>query len=77
MSMFKNFSKGQQVNGRYLGVEFTGTVRGLRRNERTGLDEIEIDFPAPMSGFRGRDWDVRSGLILTSIDEDEYLKVAA
>jgi len=74
--MLKNIKKGNAVVGRYLGVEFTGTVRGVRRNECTGLNEIEIDFPAPLSGFRGRDWDVRSGLILTGVDEGDYLKVA-
>lgn len=75
--MFKNIKKGSTVVGRYLGVEYTGTVRGVRRNDRTGLDEVEIDFPAPLSGFRGRDWDVRTGLILTGIDDGDYLQVAA
>jgi hypothetical protein len=75
--MFKHIKKGHAVIGRYLGVEYTGTVRGVRRNDRTGLDEVEIDFAAPISGFRGRDWDVRTGLILTGIDEGDYLKVAA
>jgi hypothetical protein len=75
--MFKNFSKGNKVNGRYLGVEFTGTVRSVRLNERTQNVELEIDFPSPLAGFRGRDWDVRTGLVLTGIDEGDYLKVAA
>lgn len=74
--MFENFKKGNAVIGRYLGVDFTGTVRSVRRNECIGLDEIEIDFPAPLSGFRGRDWDVRTGLILDGIDEGDCLKVA-
>lgn len=63
------FSKGQSVKGVYLGVEFTGTVRSVRMNEVIRQVEIEVDFPAPLSGFRGRDWDVRTGLILGVEDE--------
>jgi len=75
--MFQNLKKGDAVKGRYLGVEFTGTVRSNRLNERTQNIELEIDFPAPLSGFRGRDWDVRSGVILVDLAEGDYLKVAA
>lgn len=74
--MFKNFRKGQNVKGSYLGVQFTGTVRSVRMNEMTRDVELEIDFPAPLSGFRGRDWDVRTGLILGGMGEDDYVRAA-
>lgn len=75
--MFNQLRKGNQVEGRYLGVQYTGTVRSVRLNEGTRSTEVEIDFPASLSGFRGRDWDVRTGLILTGVGEDEYVRVAA
>lgn len=71
--MFKNFKKGNAVTGRYMGVEFTGTVLSVSLNELTGNDRIEIDFPAPLM-FRSGE---RSGLLLTNLGEDDYLKVAA
>ena len=71
----KQFSKGNQVTGRYMGVEFAGTVRSVRMRDVTGLVEIEIDFPAPIQ-FRHAE-DIRTGLILTNLGEDDYLKVAA
>lgn len=75
--MFYRLRKGDQVKGLYLGVEYSGTVRSVRLNERTGNAEIEIDFPAPLSGFRGRDWDKRSGLILIGVDEGDWIKKLA
>lgn len=71
--IFTSLRKGQQVAGRYMGVEYTGTVRSAREHSRTGNREVEIDFPAPLT-FRG-DWDVRTGLILTGINEGDRIEV--
>lgn len=68
--MFKNFRKGQQVKGCYMGVAFTGVVRSVRLNEATKLDTLEIDFPKPLM-FRGGE---RTGLYLTNLGEDDYVK---
>lgn len=65
--------KGDAVRGRYMGVEFTGSVRSARLNEFSRNVEVEIDFPAPLAGFRGRDWDVRTGVILTNLGADDFV----
>lgn len=65
--------KGDAVRGRYMGVEFTGSVRSARLNERSRNIEVEIDFPAPLAGFRGRDWDVRTGVILTNLGDGDFV----
>lgn len=67
--MFGDFKKGDAVKGRYMGVEFTGTVRSVTLNEMSGNDRLEVDFPAPLM-FRGGE---RSGLILTNLREDDVL----
>lgn len=68
-----NLRKGDAVRGRYMGVEFTGSVRSARLNEWTRNVEVEIDFPAPLAGFRGRQWDVRNGVIITALGEDDFM----
>jgi len=69
--MFKNLKKGNAVKGRYMGVDFTGTVRSVRLNEFTRNDSVEIDFAAPIM-FRGGK---RTGLFLTNLGEDDFIKV--
>lgn len=72
-SEFESLRKGHQVSGCYMGVEYTGTVRSVCRNTYTKNLEVEIDFPEPRV-FRG-DWDVRTGLIITHVRDDERLEV--
>jgi hypothetical protein len=68
--MFGNFRKGDKVQGRYFGVQYTGTVRQVAMNEHTRNDSVEIDFAEPLE-IRGS---MRSGLILTNLGEDDELK---
>lgn len=75
--MFNQIRRGDKVEGKYLGVSYTGTVVSVTDNEWTKNREVEIDFGGELSGFRGRDWDKRNGLLLTGISEGEYIKRVA